>query len=1510
MNYKLIIYANKLYKEFILKEDTQKLTIGTRRDCQIWLDREMFRREFSVTVQLSDDAYILSCGEETYLSCEEHEREQVHPLTPGDRLALKESGTGAVMLYLDYSIDFGEIESDFRRCIHTGGVEQFTIGGAGEYGISVEEGPFGGDYLILTREGSGYRMDLSRMRFGVEVNGILVKEQEYYIEKNQFLGVYGTVFLLNGTDIYTTDAEHVRTSFASDILYDQVNQLKYPEFIRSARLKYIQPTDPIEVLMPDTAPTKPKENLLMTVLPSFIMMIVMIMLRSMMTSRKIYALYFGVMMGMSIIITIINHFRGKKEYRERTEHRLEVYNDYINRKDVEIAKERDEERTIAWKMNRSIESTLDEIDKFEATLFSKKKEDIDFLDLAIGTGTIEAVNQVKFREKEHLEIEDQLMNYPEMLHDKYEYLDGMPIILRLSQLNGVGFVGVRGKLYQMMQNMLISLAARHYYNDVKFYLIVDEEDADTIRWARWLRNLSDHGIRNISYNDDSKKVVLDQLYNELSNRAGIKKEALGRIAHEIIFVYRSNVIKGHPINNFVKDASAMCVTFLFFEEYQELMNEDVDKLIFLDREKHLGVIQETRDAVKTQGFTYEQVDVAAAASAAIKLAPVYVSEISLESTMTKNISLYQLLGIYSAYDLDLEKRWAGAAIYETMAAPIGVDNTGEKVYLDIHEKGHGPHGLVAGTTGSGKSELLQTYVLSLCSLFHPYEVGIIIIDFKGGGMANQFRNLPHMNGAITNIDGKQIDRSLMSIRAELMKRQRLFAEHDVNRIDDYIDLYKKGTAKIPLPHLLLIVDEFAELKSDQPEFMKELVSTARIGRSLGVHMILATQKPSGVVTDQIWSNSRFKLCLKVQDKQDSNEVLKSPLAAEIREPGRCYLEVGNMESFQLLQSAYSGAPAGVGSLDQRKAFDISVVNLAGRKQCIYHQEPESEKSSETQLDALVAYIAEYCEKRGIERLPEICLAPLAEKIPYPIAEKDPEQTDIIVPIGIYDDPSNQLQEEISLNLTRDNTFIIGSSLSGKTNYVQTVLRGIAERYTPEEVAVYIIDFGSMILRNFTNLGHVGGVVTVSEDTKLNQLLDMTMSIIEDRKQIFAEMGLSSFSAYLETGQKGMPQIVLLLENYTALKNAYPEHENIILDICREGSSVGVSVLMTNAVATGVGFKLMTNFSEKIALYCNDSSQYSIILDRCRLEPDNTAGRGVVVIDKEIREFQTYLAFDAEKEMERVERINAFVAASNERYGGKRVKQIPTIPEEVTADYLQENFGIDVHKCSDYRIPLGMRYDTVKPVFLDLSKNNLHGFSGQNELGRRDYLLFMLRTLEENREQQPVEIYIIDDLSRELSPASEYAIVKGYATGAAETAEYLKAIFTEAKARYDSMADDPDAIVDKPLTLLLMNTKLAEDMVVKTQETAQMYDLIINKLTACKVGVMLTNVDNVATSIKTTSIIKQLVEKRRLIMFEDAPNIKISTLPLPFVRANGRKLEYGGAYYMNDSELMKVKVVIK
>ena len=251
---------------------------------------------------------------------------------------------------------------------------------------------------------------------------------------------------------------------------------------------------------------------------------------------------------------------------------------------------------------------------------------------------------------------------------------------------------------------------------------------------------------------------------------------------------------------------------------------------------------------------------------------------------------------------------------------------------------------------------------------------------------------------------------------------------------------------------------------DQPEFMKELISTARIGRSLGVHLILATQKPSGVVDPQIWSNSRFRLCLKVQTKEDSNEVLKNPLAAEITEPGRAYLQVGNNEILELIQSAYSGAPAdGVGA-EHSRPFRIYRILLSGKRQLVYERKAQKEEElMKTQLDAVVDYIRNYCVRENIPRLPYIILPPLPEKItlsqvksgelPWAVIPREDTDREIGCRafVGIIDDPDHQYQGVLELNVTGGNTIVIGSAQTGKTNLLQNIVRSLCERYSPSEL---------------------------------------------------------------------------------------------------------------------------------------------------------------------------------------------------------------------------------------------------------------------------------------------------------------------------------------------------------------------------------------------------------------------------------------------------------------------------
>ena len=397
--------------------------------------------------------------------------------------------------------------------------------------------------------------------------------------------------------------------------------------------------------------------------------------------------------------------------------------------------------------------------------------------------------------------------------------------------------------------------------------------------------------------------------------------------------------------------------------------------------------------------------------------------------------------------LDMYHKWLENRTYESMRSLIGQKAGEQPVYLDIHEKYHGHHGLVAGTTGSGKSETLQTYILSLVLNYHPHEVAFILIDYKGGGMAQSFIGLPHLAGVITNLGGNQTTRALLSINAEIKRRQHTFNEYKIKHIDAYIELYRNGEAEEPMPHLLIIADEFAELKKEQPDFVRALVSAARVGRSLGINLILATQKPSGVVDDEIWSNTRFRICLRVADKQDSNEMLKRTDAAYITGTGRGFLQVGNDEIFDEFQSGWSGAPytPEVPFNDDSKAKAV-IIGLTGKPEAVKKKKKKKGDNVKkfTQLDAMVQYAANLAEENHIKPLRQIWLPPLPGLFYLDDLELTWDEKQIKLPVGLADDPQNQRQFPVYLDFIRDGHLLIcGSAGSGKTSLVQTILYGAA-----------------------------------------------------------------------------------------------------------------------------------------------------------------------------------------------------------------------------------------------------------------------------------------------------------------------------------------------------------------------------------------------------------------------------------------------------------------------------------
>ena len=1503
MNYKLTIYNNKVYKELSLTEYMDHVTVGTGKNSKVCFFTEDIGRDFEIEVIKQQGEYIVSSSHDLFFNTDSV-KEKIHVLRTGESIDICDGRTESVILSLEFGEDFGDVQDNYNLDINISGIGAMSIGGRNDADIFISDSALANDIIVLSRSAEGFFVDLSASRYGVKINGVNLKKKANIILKNkQFLEYCGNFFYLEGDHLFTSDSGEIRTRLQHVDNLPQKNHFKYPQFIRSARQQYADLEDKPEILPPKTAPTEPKKNLIRILLPVILMLVLMVFVRGMlMPGNKLYIVYFAASMIISGSMSVWNYFDNGKDYRKKKANRIKVYNEYLDKKEEELTKLRNDERTLISERNRSVEETVRNISDFSARLFEKEKDHEDFLDIRIGTGRVESECQVSFRKQEYLETEDMLMDYPEKIHDKYQYIDGMPVVLQLGKVNAVGIIGIRDKLYQMMKNMIITVSGQHFYDDVKEFLIVGKEDVRYFEWTRWIKNFNEGstGTRFIIHDDESSKSGLEFLYAELAAREALKEKELEEFAHFVVYVYRSDKFMEHPVKEYVHNANKLKFTFVFFEEFEELLHKNCDKRIFLEPDKNHGFIQDTEDGNKIQYFDYDHISMDTVKQCARKLAPVYVKELSLESTLTKNISFYQLLNIMNAHDLDLGKRWSESKVYESMAAPLGVKSGDEIISLDLHEKYHGPHGLVAGTTGSGKSEIMQSYILSIATLFHPYDVSFIIIDFKGGGMANQFKNLPHLNGAITNIDGKQINRSLKSIKAELIKRQELFAKYEVNQIDNYIKLFKEGRAEVPLPHLILLVDEFAELKAEQPDFMKELISTARIGRSLGVHLILATQKPSGVVNDQIWSNSKFKLCLKVQEKSDSNEVLHSPLAAEIREPGRAYLQVGNNEIFELFQSAYSGAPALVQSTNAKRKFSINSVSLSGKRRVIYEQKPEKNEASLTQLEAMVDYVNEYFTESHIKKLDDIILPPLPEMIPYP-RKLEKKGTDITVPIGIYDDPDRQAQDPFEINLSKSHYYILGSSLSGKTAMLQSIMMGITAKYSPNEVNIYIIDFASMMMKVFESLNHVGSVVTIADEDKLKNLIKMLLEKIGRRRKALADKGLSSFSSYREAGYKDEPQIIVFIENYTVFKATFPDYENDILAICRDGVANGISVVFTNQQMSGIGYKLMSNIAGKIALNCNDKGQYVSLFDRCRIHPDEVPGRGITKFGTELKEFQAYMAFSSEKEIDRINKIKEYIKACNQKYASEVAERVKFVPAELSEQYLRDTCGNT--NVDNGRLLFGLNYAKVDPVYLNLLEGKEIAISGREDLGRKKFADYIIGKLISADRDAALRLYLLDTEQREFEATAHDNNIMYYSSNAMDAIEVIEDLYEDIKL--DS--DDDGGLDTEPLKVIVFADRKIMGIIGKEDRILEKYLEIVKNAKKNKVCIMYTDVENVSVTPLSNPISTHIRDEGEKIFFEGIRDILLVKVPPQILTTVKVAMNIGDAFYINNSKIKRVKV---
>ena len=1001
------------------------------------------------------------------------------------------------------------------------------------------------------------------------------------------------------------------------------------------------------------------------------------------------------------------------------------YRDYLKQKTKELYKSSEEQRHALHYHYPSVEKLREMAVNVHPRIYEKTMFHHDFLMYRAGLGTVDSSFEIELNTEEFTLDRDELMDKAKTLRSQYLSLDYVPVVTSL--INGpVGYIGQRPLVVEQLQLVVMQIALFHSYHDLQFVTIFPEEEKEKWAWMRWLphASLRDMNVRGFVYHERSRDQVLNSLFQILKERKlrieekGNKNEKIYFSPHFIVLITDEKLILDHSVMEyFNEDPRELGVSLVFVQDVMQSLPEHVKTVIDIRDAVSGNIILEQGELVNRkftpdhfpEGFSKEDISRALAALHHLQ---------SLKNSIPENVTFLEMYDVEKVEELRIPERWSRNETYKSMAVPLGLRGKEDIVNLNLHEKAHGPHGLVAGTTGSGKSEIIQSYILSLAVNFHPHEVAFLLIDYKGGGMANLFKHLPHVLGAITNLDGAQSMRALASIKAELQKRQRLFGEHNVNHINQYQKLYKLGEAAEPMPHLFLISDEFAELKSEQPDFMQELVSTARIGRSLGIHLILATQKPSGVVDEQIWSNSKFKLALKVQNASDSMEIIKTPDAAEITLPGRAYLQVGNNEIYELFQSAWSGADYSpnknnegfmdttIYAINELGQYDIISDDLSG----LAHKKEISRVP--TELDAVIDFIHAYTKENHIAELPRPWLPPLAERIflsnLHDASYKQSwysEKKPLEVTIGLLDIPEMQAQEPLRLNLTKDGHLAVFSSPGyGKSTFLQSLAMDIARTYNPQRVHLYLMDLGTNGLLPLKELPHVADTIMVDEEIKLGKLFRRLRNELRDRKQKLSKYGVANMQMYEQASGEEIPSIVLIIDMIDSIADAtYREDfEKITAQIAREGVSVGIHMAISAGRQNAMRTPLLANIKHQISLYLIDELEPRNIVGRTDLKIEELPGRGLIKLEQPTS-FQTALPVQGDDTLEIIEGIQAECKEMQSVWKGELPAPIPMVPETVEfSDFMNKGKAQTILRNGG--IPFAVDFEEVEPMELSIVKD--------------------------------------------------------------------------------------------------------------------------------------------------------------------------------------------------------------